>query len=265
MITLKKLASLPDGTKLRKIAALLRGMVNDMVYQRPVDMPFLRGLGSLLKEVPTLSPSLREEGALLASGKVSSESEALLRFCDGLYYRLSEFLGISPGDWDLREQKTGEYKKKGRWVLPLRVYLEDLRSPFNVGSIFRTAECFGAEKLFLSPGTPTPGHSRVQRTAMGAQDILPWAVLPLEELRGEEGLFVLELGGKPLADFAFPKEGTVILGSEELGVSPEAATLAEKGAGRVSIPLLGVKGSLNVSVAFGILIQAWSARLLLDS
>ena len=96
---------------------------------------------------------------------------------------------------------------------------------------------------------------------MGCDEILPWEVAPLETLEGSPGIFILELGGTPLADFDFPREGTVILGSEELGVSPRAAALAKEGAGRVSIPLLGSKGSLNVSVAFGILIQAWSQSL----
>lgn len=260
MITLKKLATLSEGTRLRKIASLLRGITSDISLHSPAELQFLQGLGRYLEESLLLPPPLRKDGALLASGELSSDPDALLRFCDGIYYRLSEFLGISPGDWDLREPKTGEYKKEDRSPLPLRVYLEDMRSPFNVGSIIRTAECFGAERVFLSPGTPTPDHPRVRRTAMGAGDILPWGILPLEGLRKEENLFALELGGTPLEDFTLPRSGTVILGSEELGISPAAADLAEKGAGRVSIPLRGLKGSLNVSVAFGILIHAWSSQ-----
>ena len=175
MITLKKLATLSEGTRLRKIASLLRGITSDISLHSPRGaFSFSRGWGVILRSPCYFPPPLRKDGALLASGELSSDPDALLRFCDGIYYRLSEFLGISPGDWDLREPKTGEYKKEDRSPLPLRVYLEDMRSPFNVGSIIRTAECFGAERVFLSPGTPTPDHPRVRRTGHGG-----WRYSPL--------------------------------------------------------------------------------------
>ncbi|MBR7078947.1 MAG: TrmH family RNA methyltransferase, partial [Treponema sp.] len=68
-------------------------------------------------------------------------------------------------------------------------------------------------------------------------------------------VFVLETGGTPIQEFDFPKKGIVIIGSEELGVSPEALNRATHGT--VSIPMTGLKASLNVGVAFGILMQAW--------
>ena len=84
-------------------------------------------------------------------------------------------------------------------------------------------------------------------------------MLRLDELPRDKPVFVLETGGTDIADFVFPKEGTVIIGSEELGVSPEALARAEYG--RVSIPMTGLKASLNVGVAFGILMQAWVSAL----
>jgi len=144
-----------------------------------------------------------------------------------------------------------------RHVLPLQIFLEDLRSPFNVGSIFRTAESYGVEKIILTPSVPTPEHKRVKRTAMGCTDIIPWHHGSIEKYRGIPGVFALETGGIPIDEFPFPKQGTVIIGSEELGISPEAVSIAEQSAGIVSIPTYGVKGSLNVSVAFGILMYYW--------
>ena len=64
-------------------------------------------------------------------------------------------------------------------------------------------------------------------------------------------------GGIPINDFSFPRQGTVIIGSEELGISPEAKSIVEESAGIVTIPTYGAKGSLNVSVAFGILMYYW--------
>jgi TrmH family RNA methyltransferase len=75
------------------------------------------------------------------------------------------------------------------------------------------------------------------------------------------GIFALELGGSPIGEFAFPARGIVLVGSEELGLSPEALRLADRSLGRVSIPQAGAKRSLNVAVAFGILMQRWFSVL----
>jgi TrmH family RNA methyltransferase len=151
------------------------------------------------------------------------------------------------------------------------VYLEDIRSPFNVGAMFRTAESFGVERLYLSPLCADPEHARARRTAMGCVELLRWERLPREPFADppdpEEGLsmegpfFALETGGIPLDRFPFPRRGIMIAGSEELGVSPQALAAADASLGRVSIPIWGAKGSLNVSVAFGIALQAWAFQL----
>jgi TrmH family RNA methyltransferase len=102
---------------------------------------------------------------------------------------------------------------------------------------------------------------------MGAADIVPWRRAGLEALeeagRDGEGVFALELGGGDIESFTFPRRGIVVVGSEELGVSSEA--LARCGAGVVSIPMAGVKGSLNVGVAFGVLMYSWSRKLSFDA
>jgi TrmH family RNA methyltransferase len=141
------------------------------------------------------------------------------------------------------------------------VYVEDVRSPFNVGSIFRTAEAFGAERILLSPRTPLPSHPRAMRTSLGAESVLPWVRAELSAAASLGGVFALELGGTPIDRFTFPRNGVVLVGSEELGLSPEALRIADGHSGRVSIPLCGAKRSLNVSVAFGILMHAWHAAL----
>ena len=139
------------------------------------------------------------------------------------------------------------------------VYAEDIRAPFNLGSIFRTAEAFGAEKLLLSAGCVSPEQPRAQRSAMGCTRFLPWEYCPLESLPADSPVFALETGGTPITSFSFPKHGIVLLGSEELGLSAEA--LKKVSAGIVSIPMKGIKASLNVAVAFGILMQYWIASL----
>jgi TrmH family RNA methyltransferase len=72
-------------------------------------------------------------------------------------------------------------------------------------------------------------------------------------------LIVLESGGVPVSQFAFPAQGVLIVGNEELGVSPSLLSKANR---RVSIPLAGAKGSLNVGVAVGIALSWWEASLI---
>jgi TrmH family RNA methyltransferase len=172
--------------------------------------------------------------------------------------------GRSPADWDFIDD-LGRLDPARRRPFPgMAVYLEDIRSPFNVGAMFRTAESFGAEKILLSPFCADPRHPRAARSAMGCVEALPWErrelfVEPQDENPGP--VFALETGGVPLGKFPFPPQGLLIAGSEELGVSPRALAAADASLGRVSIPCYGAKGSLNVSVAFGIVMQAWAEAL----
>ena len=98
---------------------------------------------------------------------------------------------------------------------------------------------------------------------MGCIENLPWERCSLDALPPDlpKGLpvFALETGGTPIGEFDFPKQGIVVIGSEELGVSPESLHLASYG--RVTIPMKGIKASLNVGVAFGILMQEWVSYL----
>jgi tRNA G18 (ribose-2'-O)-methylase SpoU len=80
----------------------------------------------------------------------------------------------------------------------------------------------------------------------------------------EYPFFALETGGTGIAQFPFPRWAVMIVGSEELGVSAQGLAAADASLGRVSIPSYGAKGSLNVSVAFGIVMHAWAAALSLE-
>ncbi|MDR1574957.1 MAG: TrmH family RNA methyltransferase [Treponema sp.] len=176
--------------------------------------------------------------------------------------------GRSTADWDFLDAGGKPDPARRRSFPGMRVYLEDIRSPFNVGAMFRTAESFGVEKLFLSPLCADPRHPRAERSAMGCVDVLPWERRDLSSCAAGDGplsadgealpVFALETGGTPLGKFSFPARGLLIAGSEELGVSPQALSGADASFGRVSIPCYGAKGSLNVSVAFGIVMQAWA-------
>lgn len=171
----------------------------------------------------------------------------------------------SGGGADVRSDRTdasggvggpGGLVRERSFFPGVSVYAEDIRSPFNIGSIFRTAEAMGCEKVYVSPLCIDPAHPRAIRSGMGCIETMGWTRCALDELPHDNPVFVLETGGTPINEFKFPEKGIVIIGSEELGVSPEALRRADGGC--VSIPMTGLKASLNVGVAFGILMQAWT-------
>ncbi|HEY9055307.1 MAG TPA: TrmH family RNA methyltransferase [Rectinemataceae bacterium] len=213
-------------------------------------------LASFIAEFP------RAPGPLKAAALGFLGSEPGLRSLNAFKHDLRKASGQSSADWDLADPRPSAHGCDARRPVfhGLRVYLEDLRSPFNVGTIFRTAEAFGFEEILLSPDCADPLHPRASRSSMGLVQSLPWRRCTREELGSLGPMIALELGGIPLGDFIFPPGGTLLLGSEELGLSQPLLDAA--GPNRLSIPMIGRKASLNVAVAFGIAAQAWSGALL---
>ncbi len=149
---------------------------------------------------------------------------------------------------------------KAREVLqpPVRAVLDNLRSAWNVGALFRTADAAGFQHLHLCGITPTPPHEGIAKTALGAEQAVPWSYHPdavalLQHLR-QEGwtLWALETEGEPWRlDMPVPDAPlVVVVGSERAGIDPHALALCHR---VVTLPMRGVKRSLNVAVAFGIL------------
>ena len=261
MFTLRRLSRLGARQRLAKAALILQAAEENIARAQPVDAGYLRDLAGLIASwTDGAAAEAAEALATALAAEAPGPAPELLRAVNGLRHALLARLGAEPSEWDLLGPDGG-LDRSGVTVRPICVYLEDLRSPFNVGAIFRTAEAFGAARLILSPRTPLPTHPRAVRTARGAVGAVPWEVRALADLDVSDGVFALELGGRDVGSFPFPRSGTVLVGSEELGLSPEALRLAESSLGRVSIPLAGAKRSLNVSVAFGILMQRWHESL----
>jgi len=302
MIPLHKLGKLPRSQRLRKAAKILgeaeaRFMVSGRM--RTEEAEYLVVLMDMLAADDRFSPAAI---AALRSARVcfeavqasvsyidmscidmsctdisySNGSDDIRRALNKSHNLIMAETGCFKSDWDFLESDGALDPSKRHPFLGMRVYLEDIRSPFNVGAMFRAAESFGVEKIWLSPLCADPRHKRAERTAMGCVSLLPWERFNLDpfsfnsfsELKETDAsgslfpigpIFAMETGGIPLGDFPFPSGGVLIAGSEELGVSPQALAAADASLGRVSIPTYGAKGSLNVSVAFGIVMQAWAS------
>jgi TrmH family RNA methyltransferase len=272
VIPLYKLEKLPRTQKLRKIAKIFTMAENRlcMTVKKEIDVftqaeiVFFTDAASLLAEDTLFPPPAQAafKSAALVFKQTARSDAQIRRALNSVKHLLLTATGRDQADWDFTAN-DGSLDPAGRQIFEgMWVYMEDIRSPFNVGAMFRTAESFGVEKIILSPFCADPLHRRAQRTAMGCIDIVPWERQELfasTETPLPCPVFALETGGIPINEFPFPHRGLLIAGSEELGVSPQA--LAAATAGRVSIPIHGAKASLNVSVAFGIALQAW-ARVL---
>ncbi len=137
------------------------------------------------------------------------------------------------------------------------VIADNLRSVFNVGSIFRTSECLALAGIYLCGISPTPQHPNMEKTAMGTSSLVPWQyfantadAIHRAQLQGYT-VYALETAENATSVFeatiSFPI--AIVLGNESLGISPETLQLCDK---IIDLPVLGWKNSLNVGVAFSI-------------
>jgi tRNA G18 (ribose-2'-O)-methylase SpoU len=140
---------------------------------------------------------------------------------------------------------------------PVTVLLENLRSAFNVGSFFRTADAASIERLVLCGISSCPPHKGVLKTSLGAEETVPWEhredsiEAALEYRRRGYELAVIETGVHSVDLFDWQPQFPlcVIFGNELAGVGPDLVSLCDS---FVRIPMLGLKHSLNVSTAGGI-------------
>ena len=271
MIEPEKLFQLSGGHKRRKLALTFGALERDIAgiaekgheysFKNLSRREYTKKLVEILLKDPKLSPAAADEIKILLNSEPFDE----LRLCNCARNHLLALIGSFPAEWDLViaphssfRDKTGAVQARS-FYKGVSVYAEDIRSPFNMGSIFRTAEGMGAEKVYISPFCTDPMQPRAQRSSMGCIETLGWERTDLNSLPEDVPVFALETGGTPINEFVFPKQGICIIGSEELGCSPEALKRAQYG--RVSIPMKGLKASLNVGVAFGILMQKWCEYL----
>lgn len=143
--------------------------------------------------------------------------------------------------------------------LPVAVALDRVRSVYNVGAFFRSGDAAGIERLHLCGYTGTPPHRGISKTALGAEETLPWEhnsdpmfVVESYRARGWQTV-AIETTPQAIDLFDWTPQFPVLLlfGNEVDGLSPAILDQADV---HVRIPMLGVKESLNVAVAGGVLL-----------
>ena len=143
--------------------------------------------------------------------------------------------------------------------LPVSVLLDNVRSLYNVGSFFRTADAARIEKLYLCGITGRPPHAGIRKTALGAEETVAWehswdAAPTLYSLR-QSGVEIAAVEttvhAVDLFDWTPRFPVCVVFGNEVDGIQPELSALCDT---HVRIPMLGSKQSLNVATAAGVVI-----------
>lgn len=160
---------------------------------------------------------------------------------------------IEPHRLDFPPEALPELERSSLYLI-----LDRVRSAFNVGALFRTADGAAAERVLLVGLTPHPPHPQLEKTALGGTSYVPWLyresfTQARAELPSEYQLVALDNGPGSIClwDFEWPRHTALVVGNEVEGVSEEALAECHH---RVFVPMLGYKRSLNVTTASGIAI-----------
>ncbi len=155
--------------------------------------------------------------------------------------------------------------------MPLVVVMDDVRSMYNVGSVFRTSDAFRVSAIYLCGITATPPHAEIHKTALGAEDSVVWNYFKttqeaVEQLKanGWKVFAVEQAEGSTMLQnldniINNDEKYAIIMGNEVKGVKQDVVDMCD---GCIEIPQFGTKHSLNVSTTAGIVIWEFAKRLI---
>jgi 23S rRNA (guanosine2251-2'-O)-methyltransferase len=175
-------------------------------------------------------------------------------------YSLSIFAAMRKLSMDELGRKSVEEFKRSEKI-PVIVVLENIRSAYNVGSVFRTADAFLIEAIYIVGYSAKPPHKEIKKTALGAEDSVTWkhfntTAEAIEDLKaGGYEVFAAEQAENSLLlqqlSFEPEEKIAVIFGNEVSGVEQATIHLCD---GCIEIPQLGMKHSLNIATAAGVVL-----------
>lgn len=168
---------------------------------------------------------------------------------------------------ELNRVSTEEFKAQEK--IPLVVVMDNVRSMYNVGSVFRTCDAFSVQRLLLCGITACPPHKEITKTALGATESVDWkhygttteAVTELKQ-NGYKVFAIEQVDTSVMLDqleIPAAEKTAIVLGNEVFGVDDEVLALCD---GAIEIPQNGTKHSLNVSIAGGIAIWEFFKKMI---
>lgn len=167
---------------------------------------------------------------------------------------------------EMNRMSAEEFRNSDK--MPLVVVMDEVRSMYNVGAVFRTADAFRVAGIYLCGITAVPPHPEIHKTALGAEDTVEWRHFPttreaVDSLRAD-GFTVLSVeqaeGSTMLQDMRIEKgrKYAIVMGNEVKGVKQEIVDICDS---CLEIPQFGTKHSLNVSTTAGIVIWEFAKKL----
>jgi tRNA G18 (ribose-2'-O)-methylase SpoU len=158
---------------------------------------------------------------------------------------------------ELGRKSVDEFKSSDK--SPIIVVLENIRSAYNVGSVFRTSDAFLIEAIYIIGYSAKPPHKEIKKTALGAEDTVEWkhfktSAEALEELKSKGyKIYAVEQveNSISLEKFTSRDNVAIVFGNEVTGVEQSTIALCD---GSIEIPQLGMKHSLNIATAVGVVL-----------
>ena len=170
------------------------------------------------------------------------------------------------GNEELHRLSVAQYREAPK--IPVIVVLDNIRSLNNIGSVFRTADAFCIQKIYLCGITATPPHKEIHKTALGATESVEWEYVQdittlVENLRQRqvEVIAIEQVEDAVSLEYFSPKKGVtyaLIFGNEVEGVQQSVVSLCQRA---IEIPQYGTKHSLNIAVSAGILLWDFSYKI----
>ncbi|MCH9631242.1 MAG: tRNA (guanosine(18)-2'-O)-methyltransferase [Chlamydiia bacterium] len=230
--TKRKFQTYSKESQHKKASELLKSLYLELLYQKSIPTDDFENYKSLCSwmELDDVAPSLE---------KISERyhlhiKEACINLNEHEFLPKVEHLDKSVADR----------------FLDIDIYLDNIRSSFNIGSIMRTTEALRLGRLIFASEMARPDHKKVLDTAMGT-DRFQTPQVDANFIPTKTPVIAIETAenATPLYDFTFPENFTLIFGNEEYGISEKYLKKADH---IVKIPLHGIKNSLNVATAFSI-------------
>ena len=252
MISFNKFNKLTIRQKIYKIANAIREYECDFKNSKYADTKFKKYVEFFRVDI---GDKLSVEANKIISDCIHNVIDE--RNLDLCFHKLYGLIDVEVREEEFRQRHFDVESKNVKFDTV--IILDNIRSPFNVGSIFRTADCLGAGELLLCGITPTPDMPKVQKTSMQTYRYVKWryfektmdAVNDCKE-NGYKIVAVETLeGAKPLYEIGLKPKSAFVFGNEEFGIDPDIPGICDCS---IYIPMIGNKNSMNVSNACSIIL-----------
>ena len=251
--TRKRLLSLTDARQHKWISEWLKSVYKNILANRYE----LRSFELFMSEYKRICAWIKMD---LPFHEPQEDKQDWIEFVSDRFHAHQLKRGKYLQEWDfLPKVSVGDIGSQGPWdpALGYKIACDNLRSAFNVGSIFRLVDAVGFMAVITGGKTPGKDHRHVKKASMGSVN---W--IPQEEaenlanelkLQKEKGYFVIGLEtiqtSKSYLDFNWPEKGIIVLGNEEYGMSSSVMHVCDE---FVHLPMLGRKNSINVANAISV-------------